>query len=669
MKRLLQYTLTGFLLLPAIFSNAQPGTRHDFAYYGYKDISLAGMSNATVYYLSVQPHDNLNNGRIVLLLKTSQILNTNTSHLVCYINNYPVLTVRVQGSDSLTKVVLPVSSQSLTDDHRFVQLKIQTYLGFNDDYCSADPDNPTLWVTVQKESYIETGLQETENYTPSIKESLAQFSQIQISDLLKEQDVLTSGVVYALLKQMNRNAAITIGTYRQQDVLYNTVVAGVWGDLPESVVKEMPELNNGQGLIYLYPSNGLDSSGRKIMVITGKDEAGYQKALSALLNTNLINGSFSGRLLIDKIYPGTVAKDNSILLLEELGNEETGRLTGLNILTTEYSFNLADYGKFPRDVQLHLECAYTPVMANERAYINIYLNQNLVYSVLLNNSGSLIGDIDLPINYLTSANKLSFEIHYPKEGMCRSHKNTAEIKQELSYLNFSGELHPDFTSFRQFPINFRGNNTALIVSPAFHATALKAVGEIISYLNPSSSRAEFILPELHFSNRITEEQLTAKRIIAILQREDPIINHFTNVPLRYNYNFAIYNDEEGKQRYTATDFANSAIYQVFDQNERKVLLATAPSDSSFWSIEWALKKINTPLSAIESNVCVTNTNSYYFFQLRPHDGQVHYINERSRLKNWWYLYRWIILGVLLGLVILAFFFVKRKVTASQETVK
>jgi len=113
--------------------------------------------------------------------------------------------------------------------------------------------------------------------------------------------------------------------------------------------------------------------------------------------------------------------------------------------------------------------------------------------------------------------------------------------------------------------------------------------------------------------------------------------------------------------------------QIFRERGSTVLLVTAlaTADSSYKdAFESVIKNFSTQLTEIESNVCIANSNgiSNYFFKMPEDSDSVFYRGERSKLAILWETYKYWLLFALLGLVLLSFFFVRKRVRKSQEIV-
>jgi hypothetical protein len=83
-----------------------------------------------------------------------------------------------------------------------------------------------------------------------------------------------------------------------------------------------------------------------------------------------------------------------------------------------------------------------------------------------------------------------------------------------------------------------------------------------------------------------------------------------------------------------------------------------------------VKNFSTQLTEIESNVCIANSNgmSNYFFKAPEDNSIVSYSNNASGFEKFWGSYKYIILGILLVLLVLGYFSVKKKVKQATDAV-
>lgn len=157
-----------------------------------------------------------------------------------------------------------------------------------------------------------------------------------------------------------------------------------------------------------------------------------------------------------------------------------------------------------------------------------------------------------------------------------------------------------------------------------------------------------------------------------MNRLDPFVKNFTQLPVNYTKDFQLYKDNQGQLTYSVNDFSNSGMAQIFKEKSSTILMVTSLGDSSNkTAFESVIKNFSTQLTEIESNVCIANSSgrSNFFFKLPEDNDLVSYRGDRNGFQIFYERFKWIFLILLLVLLFLAFMFVRNKVKESQETFK
>jgi hypothetical protein len=111
--------------------------------------------------------------------------------------------------------------------------------------------------------------------------------------------------------------------------------------------------------------------------------------------------------------------------------------------------------------------------------------------------------------------------------------------------------------------------------------------------------------------------------------------------------------------------------QIFRENGRTVLMITSLGDSlTKDAFESVVKNFSLQITEIQSNVCVANSGgvSRYFFKIPEDSHMVTYKDDDSQFGDFFQKYKFLILGILLLLLLAAFYFVRGRVKKSQEIV-
>ncbi|MCX6208214.1 MAG: cellulose biosynthesis cyclic di-GMP-binding regulatory protein BcsB [Bacteroidetes bacterium] len=675
-----------FLLAVALLFSALQLVAQDrtFKSMGYDDATLQGISGSLSYYIKVRPEDNVDQSYVYLNLRASQVLNPNNSFVVVYLKDEAVYTQRIITSalDTLLSFRVPLASKYLQPDKRYIKLRVAVKMSVGDEYCK-DIDNPACWLGVKNTSYISAVSQTDLNYQRSIKEVMQEYNSVYTPSNGDVDDLMAGGLVYALLRQTAASKEVYTGTYSTGDSLPQGIICGVQDKLPFAVRNALPQgLASKQGMIALVSVNvGLGQ--RFVMVVTGADAEGYKQAINVLASNKRLSSAFSDKLVISSANLNTEAAIYSSPLVTTLDELNGGGelMEGIGSLRKKFTFSLADFNAIPTKLTLHLESYFSTLKNDDRGFINIYLNQNLVYNANLLDKANFINNIDLKPHLLSKFNTLEVEFRFhPGSNVCKDGFSNffAFINTKTSTLTYAGEKENKFFSFFNFPAEFRKKQTKIVVSDNLipggeNKSIVSSIGELYYQLNAplKSDFNRLIVPQIFKSSAVGDAG--DFNIIALVNRGDAFATKYaSNMPVKFDKDFQIYTGLHGAASYTVNDFSSSGLAQIFQDKGNTVLLISALGDSGINGSAYlsAIKNFSTQLTEIESNVCIANSSgaSNYFFKAPDDNSIVSYKNNESGLERFLSSYKYWILGLLLVLLVLGFFGVKSKVKKATDAV-
>jgi len=665
------------ILCVATQALAQAGDARTFKAMGYDDASIQGITGSLSYFLKVNPDENIDASTVVLNIRASQVLNPNNSFVVVYLRDEPVFTQRIIASalDTLMSFSVKLNSKYLQPDGRFIKLRIAAKMSIGDEYCK-DVDNPACWIAVRNSSYITKVGSGTVAFTRSIKELMQDYSSVYTPQVSSEDDLQAGGLVYAILRQTASSKEVYTGTYGMDTALPRGILVGEQSKLPAIVKQNMPSVSAGQGMIARVAINGFNEV-RYVLVITGGDVSGYKKAVNVLASNKRLSSAFTDKYIIQTAEPSSVSLDNPsplVTTLEDLGGDP-GLMEGIGALRKKYNFSLTEFNAIPNKLTFHIESYFSTLKTDDRGFINVYLNQNLVYNASLSDKPNFINDIDLKPYLLSKFNTLEVEFRFhPGANICKDGFSNffAFVNTKMSTLTFAGERENKFFSFFNFPAEFRKTPTKLFVSPGLLSQNLvSSIGEIYYQLNSpiKNNYNKLIVPQLITTSSNTD--FSGYNVIALVQKGDAFAGKFENKPVNFESNFQIYKDVKGKMNYSVSDFSNSGLAQIFREKGSTILMITALGDSTakdaYLSV---IKNFSTQLTEIESNVCIANSGglSNYFFKAPEENTVVSYKGETSAFQRFWNSYKYWVLGILLILILLGYFAVKSRVKQATDAV-
>jgi hypothetical protein len=665
-------------------------TNISFKTYGHDDEVIYGMSGVSSFYFRMDPLVEMNQSKLVLYFEPSQALIKNLSYINILIADKPVFSGRMT-QDSIQRLVIPLNSSYLTDNRQFLKVQVKTLLTITDNKCK-DLDNPAMWIKVKSYSFLQL-----------VKSTKDVYKRVNISNSFESKTAIVyptnpglhdlKAVAWAYNKIKRSLAVSDLRVYpadKVPDSIRNYVMVGNLDQLPadkRSLISVTPQ--GGQGLIYLYKGpadsaanryrtvNSISAarqafSNNEILFVTGADDAGYEKAITSMGNYNILNSAFGNYLVVntaDNDRAKNLNQQRTKLTFRDVGGV-SNFMSGIGSLRSTYNFKNSDFSFTPKEVEMHFVGTYSGMSANDRGFFNIYLNGMLISSEKLNESGKLNTSVVVNRYQHRKYNSLTAEFRfYPANGNCQN-----------SFLNFFGEMDVDKSylesrnpfvnnalSFYQYPEAFNEGSTRIVVSKNFAKYAAGAVGEVVYELNNNLNSNNF--PEFAYSDEITDGDLKKYNVVALLSKDDPLMEKFPDAPIRFDHAFRLYSNEDNKLVYALSDSVSNGLAQIFygRGSNNAILVITATGQQLSEAFLSASKAITEQLSTLNSNVSISDLNdNKYLFNIDKTTDNVQYTDAKSGLARFWENYNlYVLLGILI-LILLAFLYVRSKVQRSQD---
>jgi hypothetical protein len=677
------FSLLALALLLSTASVAQSIV--SFKAMGHEDQPIYGMIGATSFYLKISPLVEAKGSKLVLYIEPSQALIKDHSFVNIVLNDRPAYSARLN-KDSVEKISIDLAPTDIPAD-KFLKLEIKTLLTVSDDKCK-DLDNPALWVKVKDYSYLSL-----------VKTNGNFFNNVNISNCFESKRAIVYPVnptlhdlkavawAYSRLKKtLNRD----IKVYQEDqlpDTVKNYIMVGNWDALQapkKALINVTPEA--GQGLLFLkkqlvtFSDSVAEGKAKKqaevtvpseILFVTGGDDAGYEKTITALGNMNILNSSFGEYLLISNAQNNffkTIEDNRNRLTLRQIGGAPNF-MSGIGSLVNVYSFKNSDFSFTPKEVELHFVANYSSLTPGDRGYFNIYLNGMLISSQRLDATGKLNTSVTINRYQHHKYNTIQAEFRiYPSSGNCiNSFTNFfAEIDVDKSYLESKNPFITNDLSFYQYPEAFNTGSTMIVLTKELAPYAASALGEIIYELNNSINANNF--PEFEYSDNVTVADLKKYNIVALLAQNDQFMDKLPDAPIKFNKKFRIYNNENNKEVYRISDSVSNGLAQIFyGRSNNAVLVLTATGNDKSGAFLAASKSITEQLSTLSSNMCVSDVNgNKYLFNINKSSENLEYFDTKSALTRFWETYNlYILLGILV-LILMSFLYVRSRVQKSQE---
>lgn len=664
---------------------------------GHDEDAINGMSGSTAYFFKIDPMVEMNGSKLVLYIEPSNALNRNNSFLNVIIADRPVYSARIT-KDSIQRISIDLSRTDLSDDGKYLKVQIKTLLNISDDKCR-DLDNPAMWVKVKGYSYLSLN-RNTKNFFTNVNISNCFDSKRAIVYPVNPtlHDLKAVAWAYSRMKKTDIKNIQVFEADQVPDTVRNFIMVGNLSHLPANMRSQItgPELHAGEGMFYLSKRilNVTDSVIKMVdtrnhlepvrtienmvvpaetLFITGADDEGYEKTITSLGNMNILNSTFGDYMIVDhaeNTFFKTVDENRSKLTLKQVGGV-TSFMSGIGSLKSVYNFKNSDFSFTPKEVEIHFSANYSSLNPNDRGFFNIYLNGLLISSEKLDASGKLNTSVTINRYQHHKYNTLEAEFRfYPSSGNCMNSFTNffAEIDVDQSYLESKNPFITNDLSFYQYPEAFNSGSTRIVVSRKYAKYAAAAMGEVVYELNNNINANNF--PVFQYSDEVTTSDIKKYNIIALLTRDDKLMDEFPDAPIKFNKLFRLYNNDNNQVVYSLSDSVSNGLAQIFygrANNATLVMTATGTHlAEAFLSVS---KSITEQLSTLSSNVCISDINSNkYLFNISKSSDNLEYVDTKTALSRFWESYNlYILLGILL-LILLSFLYVRSRVAKSQDIV-
>ena len=691
MNKFLSFLALALLLSTA--SIAQNQAIISFKALGHDDEPIFGMSGSTSFFLKLGPEYEVTGSKLVLFFEPSQALLKDKSYINILVDDKPAFSSRLS-SDSIQKIVLNLSRADISAGG-FLKIQVKTLATITDDKCR-DLDNPAMWIKVKNYSYL--------SLTKSDKNF---FDNVNISNCFDSKKAIVypanptlhdlKAVAWAY-SRLKKTGIANIGVYsadKKPDSVRNYIMVGNMSAIPSAqrdLIKITPQA--GEGLFYLHKAitiatdtvtqivnikNTLtqvkavvtEKVPVEILFVTGGDDTGFEKTITALGNMNILNSTFGDYLLIDQAentFFKTIDENRSKLTLKQIGGA-TNFMSGIGSLKSAYNFKNSDFSFTPKEVEIHFQGIYSSLNPGDRGFFNIYLNGSLISSEKLDVSGKLNTSVTINRYQHHKYNTLEAEFRfYPSSGNCANSFTNffSEIDVDQSYLESKDPFITNDLSFYQYPEAFNSGNTRIVVTKDYAKYAAAAMGEIIYELNNNINANNF--PEFVYSDQVEPGDLKKYNIVALLSQTDPLMNEFPDAPIKFNKKFRLYNSDNNKIVYQLSDSVSNGLAQIFyGRSNNATLVLTATGTQLADAFLAASKSITEQLSTLSSNVCISDVSSNkYLFNINKSSENLEYIDTKSALTRFWESYNlYILLGILV-LILLSFLYVRSRIQRSQD---
>ncbi|MBU2700472.1 hypothetical protein Ga0466249_001564 [Sporomusaceae bacterium BoRhaA] len=584
--------LTKFILLIYLFS--LPLATIEAAAYtvplsvlGYsQDLTIKGSNTATSVFFPLPKASFQAGSNINLYLEPSPYLNDGSTFSIA-LNDQTAVNLTAGQLKKNSQIQLPIPASAVTAQG--VNVTIHTGMFASDDLC-ADYRKGYLFYTLRQQSNMTMNVIPPSPQTiPDFFAGLYQGLAIVLPQSPSKEEVNAAIWLFGVLQKSYsyQNMKIVIG--ESQGLPPNTpqLLVAERSHLPQNVQKPVENL-------YLSAPDKLivtASSGAELLQVTRQLLTMPAYAALPVAQSTIQSSSQGSALLQDRIY---------------FGNSTVQE--GISNIVMDFPLYPGQLTTIPKSLGLHLEGRYSPsTTAGKPTRLDVFFNRNLIHSSVLDDSGVLAKDINLPDNLnLKARNALSVKVSY-SENICDV-RGTAENAQILPSSYYTGirSLVGERLTWDSAGLVF--NRTGILFLEDNPSTeAIKAAAQAICFLNSQLPPHEFAWPEIRFTSEY-EKSLTADYLVLVGSESLPA-ELTKGLPIQAGQTATVYQGNGQTSQFTYQAGTDAVIGQI-GQYQGIPLLA-------FQSVQSPQKLSEAIYYLTKSLVNLTATGNLYIYSDKP----------------------------------------------------
>ena len=515
---------------------------------------------------------------VSFFMQFSQVLNPKST-LTILVDDVPISTNYIEKIDYLPKISF---SRQLNPLHKNVKITLRLNMFITGDFC-VDNNSKNLWATIERSSGFRVDVPKNIKH---ISEFFKDYTKdINIIDHSNSPDVVS--LVYFLNKLNSTNHLETKYSLIKDRENKNVVI-----------IDDTDEIKLQDNTLY----------------ISSKSLQSLNSQWSTLFATSVLKDTKIVKVKNDK-------KGKKRVSLEDF-NIRSITQKGLGELYFNIPFNTRDFGGKIKDMIFYLHFNHTPVTTKERGYLNIFFNNQLIKSFLLDDKTKIKSyPIKIPNSFIKSGvNKFVVNTSFYVSGAtCTGSQPKLEATLfDSSYFSWVVE-NPKINSISNFLDNLSGD-VLMVVEDEFKHSAMK-FAEKLGKINKSITNLE-IIPSLRDLNQDDDNNYDS---IIIFAKQDSFKQNEWNLPLIVGENhFSIYNPSNKNLLFSSKNWDDFSFIQTGWFEDTPILTI------SYFKNEGALNFFNdtemSQFDEINSNLAFITQNEIVSYQtnrkLRSTDDRI-----------------------------------------------
>lgn len=634
---------------------------------GAKPVLIQGQRGQTSFVLKIPEYVATEDIALRLNFKRSEVLNLQKSILSVFKDGEQVKTGKLSDSAAFS---WDIGGLDVNGADRVLKIQILSELAISDEPCK-DLGSSGLWLRLLESSYLVGDTLARERSNLFISNCFESKQAIVVpNDLQVQQEPSVAKLAFAINNLTGNKLPVIYESELASKGYSNYVFIGLEDQVPLVLSRQLSFLSNQKaGRVELMQTPNRDTTKNfdnyEILLVTGVNQTALEKAVNILLDEDVIRSTFSKSataLLSKTPYNSELVGLNPYITFNDLGawNHPLG---GVGASSLSLNFQRADI-VFPCTyIDIRLAGHFTGLKAKDAAYINLYINEQLVKTQELGTNGNLELNAKVSMSDLLSSNTLRYEFLYiPSEENCNQALNTfiAQLNPAESGIIFPDNASHKPATFNYFPENFYSKDISIIYSPGFGLKSIEALSQMIQMLNNSRGLNDWLIPEIVNTREVRPKDHKSNNRIYLLSTADSTF---------FNNNEAVIHragDVVSLRKENNTSFrmlldSELAFGQIYEDGGEIILALLTDPVTNINGLENLMDKLSGKLGNESFDAISSRGGNFLFYNINK-DQEVDENQGLSKLAihNFWSKYGIVLSVLVIGLLVALFFVLNKR---------
>lgn len=672
------FLVTLFLLSLAVMAQRPV----PFKKFGYpEETVIRGIQGKTSLYVPISRGVVIEKSSAHLVFVASQVLNLDRSYLTVFVNGIPLKSAYLKSSDDTLRIDIPLEERFVSSG--FIRFDLRTQLRISDEVCE-DYSDAGYWVRMTRQSFMNftVDFDKEEVRDREIEAVVQKVEQIVIPDNPTEMEIKHASYVHFFLAPtMDARLRVLYEREVPENQLDKSLLIGVLDHFRSSVRQNVvmpPDTTEGLITVYNPPLKNM-VTGEDIptenLLITAESEQGLEKAIHYFIQPDFLRSSYTPSVIVSNdLKPINYRAVNKYapIYFENIGVGYE-LLEGIGSIESEITFRRSDFGALVDRLELHLEGVYRPMDATENAFLNIYLNDVLLTSSRLDETGTLDFTFSNENFVLRKLNLLKIQFFYvPDDGFCqgKSVNFFAQLDPVKCYLKPVDYVNKPPLSFFWFPENFNDHPTRIYVQTQSGIGTVAAVSDVINMINPGDEREGYVYPEVEVFEDVRDlETDSAYNKVIFAHQVDRLAETFDDdIQVDFLSDTVSYEVRKLNQLLSVRYGDEMGWNQLFEHEDEAVMLLYNPMNDTL-TLQSLIRSIREQAMTNTGNLIIAKNKESYFFNLSDNTREETELQTKSIFLTFWGTYGIFVVIALLILAMLMLVYLYQKSQQSKRSIE